>query len=131
MARKGWSSLSPGYRARLEKNGVSKGDYERGESIKSARGHKATPERPSQAISNPTQYPVYQRERDKLVSDITNKKQHWFSTAPVWNPTRSANKFKKDPPSMAELRRWNSLSRDEWLDAIREDDTAKAYLGYH
>jgi len=131
MARKGWSSLTPGYRARLERNGISESDYESGVSISSARGHARTPERPSQARDNPKQFPLYQQERTTLTNSIVAKKQHWFSTAPKWNPITSANKFKKDPPPMAALRRWNQLTRDEWLDAIREDASAVAYLGYH
>jgi hypothetical protein len=127
MARKGWTALSPGYRARLEKNGISKTAYEAGESIKEARGHKATPERPAQG----KQFPQYQQERDRLVRTITAKKQHWFGTSPKWNPDRANAKFRKDPPPMIRLRQWAKMTQEEWLDAIRSDDTAAAYLGYH
>lgn len=34
-----WESLSPAYRARLERNGVSKDDYRSGKSLTTARGH--------------------------------------------------------------------------------------------
>lgn len=127
MARKGWSALSPGYKARLEKAGISKSDYEQGQSIQTARGHANTPERPTQA----SKFPVYQAERTKLVNKVTAQKQAYFGNRPIWNPKRAASKFRKDPPPMTALRRWALLSREEWLDAIREDPSAAAYLGYH
>jgi hypothetical protein len=127
MARKGWNALSPGYRSRLEKNGISKTAYEAGESIKGARGHSRTPERPSQG----KQFPQYQQERDKLTKFITARKQHWFSTSPKWNPKRANEKFRKDPPSMVKLRQWVKMTMEEWIDAIRSDAATAAYLGYH
>lgn len=39
MARKGWDRLNPDYRARLQKGGVTKSKYERGEQLHKARGH--------------------------------------------------------------------------------------------
>lgn len=58
-ARKGWDQLSPAYRRRLGKAGVSERDYASGRSIKAARGHAFTPERPRQAARNPEMYPKY------------------------------------------------------------------------
>jgi len=127
VARKGWNSLSAGYKARLEKAGISKSDYESGQSIQSARGHAKTPERPTQAHK----FPVYQAQRSQLVNAITAKKQAYFGTRPIWNPKRAAAKFRKEPPPMAALKRWATLTKEEWLDAIREDHSAAAYLGYH
>ena len=37
--RKGWSSLSAGYRQRLIRQGITKHDYDTGQSLRSARGH--------------------------------------------------------------------------------------------
>lgn len=127
MPRKGWSTLSAGYRARLEKAGIGKKDYEGGASIQAARGHKATPERPTQAAN----FPTYNAERQRLVGIVTGKKQHFFGTSPKWNPLRAARIFKDKPPPMAKLRFWSSLSRQEWLDAVRESPDDIAYLGYH
>lgn len=45
MSRKGWDQLSPDYRGRLERAGISRSDYGRGESLSAARGHGSTPER--------------------------------------------------------------------------------------
>lgn len=43
--RKGWEELSPTYRRRLTRQGVTPEAYARGESIRAARGHSRTPER--------------------------------------------------------------------------------------
>lgn len=48
MARKGWDSLSDKYRARLERNGVTRSGYESGTSLGKARGHIRTPGQPSE-----------------------------------------------------------------------------------
>jgi hypothetical protein len=44
MARKSWGALTPAYRRRLERGGVSQSAYESGASLKAARGHARTPE---------------------------------------------------------------------------------------
>lgn len=128
MARKGWSSLSAGYKARLEKAGISKTDYERGQSIQAARGHAKTPERPTQKTGN---FPQYQAERARLTRRVVDLKQAYFGTTPVYNPGKAVARFRKEPPSMASLRHWAKLTKEEWIDAIRTDPTAGAYLGYH
>lgn len=128
MARKGWNALSAGYKSRLQKAGISKQDYEKGHSIQAARGHAATPERPTQKSGS---FPVYQAERDRLTRRVVDLKQAYFGTKPVFNPRKAVARFKKDPPSMEALRRWTKLTKEEWIDAIRTDPSAGAYLGYH
>jgi hypothetical protein len=56
-----WDSLSPAYRARLERNGIGRAAYLRGDSLKTARGKKPgqTPEHPKDAIKNPERYKGY------------------------------------------------------------------------
>jgi hypothetical protein len=127
MPRKGWNSLSADYRARLEKNGIGKKDYEKGASIQAARGHKATPERPTQAAA----FPIYKAQRDALVTKIVTRKHAFFGTSPKWNPLRAKKVFERNPPAMAKLRFWSSLSQEEWLDEIRKDADTASYLGYH
>jgi hypothetical protein len=39
MARKGWGQLSDAYKRRLERGGITRSKYERGESLQRARGH--------------------------------------------------------------------------------------------
>jgi len=41
--RKGWAQLSDTYRKRLERNGITQQQYEAGQSLGSARGHKHPP----------------------------------------------------------------------------------------
>lgn len=65
MPRRSWDSLSGSYRARLERGGVSRSDYESGASLSKARGHAKTPEHPSDAGRNPERYRDYLRERQR------------------------------------------------------------------
>jgi hypothetical protein len=58
--RKPWSELSPGYRARLEKAGITKSQHARGATLKKARGHAKTPEHGIRdAIRNPAKFREY------------------------------------------------------------------------
>ena len=129
MARKGWEDLSPGYRSRLERGGVSRAAYERGESLKSARGHGRTPERPS--LSNPQQFPQYHGERQRLVNAVNRRKQDLFGTSPKWNSAKAKANLIKYAPPMAKLKWAVNASEDEWLDAIRESPKEYSFLGYH
>jgi hypothetical protein len=86
MARRGWDTLSQGYRDRLQRSGISREGYERGESLSRARGHKETPEHGlKDAIKNPAKYRQYldarreRQERDdpqKLARLINQVNQH-------------------------------------------------------
>lgn len=42
--RKGWDDISPAYKQRLTRNGITKDAYSKGQSLSSARGHRDTPE---------------------------------------------------------------------------------------
>lgn len=128
MARKGWNALSANYKSRLQKAGITKKDYEKGRSIQAARGHAQTPERPTQKSGS---FIAYQSERDRLTTRLVDIKQAYFGTKPVFNPRKAIARFKKDPPSMASLKYWTSLTKEEWIDAIRTDPSAGSYLGYH
>lgn len=64
--RKQWGDLSPAYRRRLERGGITRSDYERGASLSAARGHKHTPERPEQAKRNPQRYRKYLQARQPI-----------------------------------------------------------------
>lgn len=127
--RKGWDSLAPGYRARLERGGVSRAGYERGESIKSARGHAKTPEHPK--AYNPKEFPTYHNERQKLVKDINQKKQDFFGASPKWNPQKAKASLAKYAPPMALLRWAMDADYGEWIDAIHDEPETYAFLGYH
>jgi hypothetical protein len=60
VRRKGWSELSPAYRSRLQRNGITESLYNRGTSLKTARGHNKTPEHGlKEALRNPRRYKKY------------------------------------------------------------------------
>jgi hypothetical protein len=59
-----WNALSPAYRARLERKGITLGRYIAGDNLKSARGKGSGPEHPGDAVKNPKKYPNY-RPRKK------------------------------------------------------------------
>lgn len=130
MARKGWDSLSPGYRQRLEKGGISKTAYNRGESLQKARGHAQTPERPSQPKQR-EKFPQYHSERQRLVNAVNRKKQDFFGTSPKWNPEKAKANMSKYAPPLALLRWAMDADYEEWLNAIREEPERYAWLGYH
>ena len=66
MARKAWQKLSPAYRKRLERGGISRTAYENGASLSRARGHRATPEHPSDVDHGDAErYSRYQNIRSK------------------------------------------------------------------
>jgi hypothetical protein len=62
--RRSWESLSPAYRARLSRYGITKSQYEHGRPLSGARGHGATPEHGlKSARKNPRKYGDYIRKR--------------------------------------------------------------------
>lgn len=64
-SRRSFDSLSDAYRRRLERGGIGRTQYERGDSLKAARGHKAgvTPEHPSDVKNNSREYGRYMSDR--------------------------------------------------------------------
>lgn len=129
MARKGFNALSTAYRKRLEKAGITQADYDSGASLAGARGHLHTPERPSQV--NPAKHANYLQRRDTLIQQVIRKKHYYFSMAPKWNPAHDTKAFENNPPSIATLKFWSGLTREEWIDAIRQDRDVTPFLGYH
>jgi hypothetical protein len=61
--RREWSSLTPAYRRRLERAGITPEQFAEGVSRKAARGHAMTPERPQRAFRNPDKFSEYLRRR--------------------------------------------------------------------
>jgi hypothetical protein len=62
--RRSWESLSPAYRGRLSRYGITKSQYESGRPLSGARGHGATPEHClKDARKNPKKYGDYIRKR--------------------------------------------------------------------
>jgi hypothetical protein len=83
---KQWGELSPAYRDRLArgfgKEGLTRdqvrGRYNRGTlgPVSAARGHAATPERPSDVIRNPQRYRDYLERQRKTVTGTGITKPH-------------------------------------------------------
>lgn len=77
--RKAWSELSPAYRERLARHGIGPEQHARGESIRSARGHRITPERKGgyerRAIELGLPYviPEYDELRDDMSQEERNQ----------------------------------------------------------
>jgi hypothetical protein len=127
--RKGWNDLSPGYRERILKAGLTREDFESGASIKKARGHANTPERP--VNFSPQKFPKYAAERKRLTQEMIRKKEQLFGDRLKFNGRRSSEIFAKKPPSLAKLRWAVAADEGELIDAIREDSETFAFIGYH
>ena len=61
-----WKNLTPAYKKRLIRAGITREKYIRGESRSAARGHAATPERPSRATRNPEKYSGYLSKQNRI-----------------------------------------------------------------
>jgi len=68
--RRSWDSLTPVYRRRLDRSGITRAGYESGAPLASARGHKSTPERPGRADRRPD-YAAYRAQRSKPMRVVT------------------------------------------------------------
>lgn len=126
--RAGWANLSPETRERYKRNGITKRGYDRGESLKKARGHEKTPERPSSY--DPKQYPQYHANRQKLYQEVARKKQEVWGTRPKWNPIQAAKNVEKAHPTVAKMQQVLDWDEGEWYDAITEDPAEYWWLGY-
>lgn len=63
--RRSWDSLTPAYRGRLSRGGITKSAYESGASIKKARGHGQTPEHGiREALRHPEKYKSYIKRKN-------------------------------------------------------------------
>lgn len=129
MARKGWQSLSAGYRQRLEKAGISQQDYDSGVSIQKARGHGQTPENPRNY--DPVDYPIYHTERERLIQELEDRKRELWGDSPRWDERKAARNIREYPPSLQQMRWAVQATDEEIMDAIREAPQDYAWLGYH
>lgn len=99
MASRNWNNLSDSYRSRLERNGISRSDYESGASLDKVRGHGATPEHPERAESNPERYKDYLGTRNQLINDIQRAKRELFDASGKFNNAHSKKYIKVDSAS--------------------------------
>lgn len=140
MARKGWNELSDAYRKRLERAGITKGKYDKGESIKAARGHAKTPERPSEAYSvqGRSKFREYLERAGTLRKKVFDRKVRMFSDRFKWNEERSRQYVMNGgsevaKPGVRELEAMLDLTDDEIEELIHDpniDDQWK-FLWYH
>lgn len=130
MARKGWDSLSPNYRRRLEKAGLSKSDYESGVSLSKARGHAKTPEHGVKNV-NKAKYPEYFSQREKLIQELQRRKREMWGDRPRWDESRSMSHIRQKPISNQALKWALEADESDLIDAIREDAETFLFLGYH
>lgn len=146
MARRGWESLTPAYRQRLTRAGVTRAQYERGESLQAARGHAGTPERPERAVRHPGQYGDYLARRDRMVRRFMARKERLFSDVHKFNVRRAAQNALVNPitgqaPTMQFMTRFLKMSaadvdRINWpkwnpLTESWDGDVIYAVLWYH
>jgi len=82
MARN-WDALGDSTRTRYERAGISRSDYESGVSLKAARGHAETPERPMEATRHPERYETYVGLRN----DIRALKRELYGDRPKFRDT--------------------------------------------
>ncbi|QRX91110.1 hypothetical protein [Streptomyces noursei] len=106
-SRREWSALSDGYRSRLERKGIDRAAYESGASLKSARGHRETPEHPRDAARRPADFTAYRVRNAKRINVLTDEglrrvrldkadrskvAQHW-NAARLWAKKGQAEKI--------------------------------------
>jgi hypothetical protein len=73
-SRKGWQALSPAYRLRLSRAGITEKQYKTGKSLRAARGKASTPEHGArEALRNPDKFRDYIARNPEAVAIETNK----------------------------------------------------------
>ena len=140
MASRSWAGLSPAYRRRLERAGITQARYESGASVQVARGHGKTPEHPERATRNPAKYREYISERQDIIRRVLQKKARVFGDRIKYNATRSEYNVRHpvnrmgtpQTPNWAAMRRFLKMSNAE-IDAIdwTADKEEYSFLFYH
>lgn len=135
-----WSSLSAAYRARLTRAGISPRDYEAGASLKAARGHSQTPEKPSEYAKHPGKFRKYAERRKPLTQEVGAKKERIFRNRIKYDGpnswqyvTKGNSKEKILPPTLAQLALVAAMTDEEFEDfqyEKKEDDDWR-FLWYH
>lgn len=141
--RKAWDELSPGYRARLERSGFTRADFDAGASRQAARGHGKTPERPERAAQKPERYRDYVAARAELEERVIERKRQVWGSGDHWRWDRSEknvhrNPITRRPPDMTTLRKFLAMTNDQLValaarvGAIRAEGMEEwGFLFYH
>lgn len=133
--RKPWESLSQSYRDRLTKKGITPEMHSRGASIKAARGHEHTPERPTQSRGK-KEYSDYNSRRRSLVSQVNRRKQQLWGDTHDYHPARSrritdSGSDSEHAPSLSKLQ-WAANATDDELERMAASkDEEYSFLWYH
>lgn len=137
MARRAWESLSSDYRARLVRNGITKGQYESGANLKAARGHRTTPEHPRDVVKHPERYREYVQRAASLQRQVYERKLRIFGDRIKYNDEHSRRYvFTGDQdipvPGTTQLRRALEMTDDEFEEAVGfYEDSDWSFLWYH
>jgi hypothetical protein len=118
---------------------MTRTEYERGASLKAARGHAATPERPSRAYQpqNREKYSGYLERRATLERKVAVKKQEIWGATENFNARRSQQNIHEmptsgDPAKMANMARFIELGEDLFDEPDFDwDDDQWEFLYYH
>lgn len=134
--RKAWDSLSPEYRERLSRAGITPAMHEAGESIRAARGHAHTPEHPVEGIADAARFKEWFATRQALVRRVARRKERLFGSSHKWNGRKNYDYVRlgydgKHPPSNALLRWALNASDDEIMSALESRDEDYSFLFYH
>jgi len=93
--RKEWDSLTPTYRARLSRAGITKAGFEGGASIQKARGHAATPEHGvAQALKNPAKFSKYIAKKNVPAPGLSAMQEAIRKNAELDKAFKSMERFK-------------------------------------
>lgn len=133
MARQLWETLSPAYRGRLERGGITRTAYESGVSLAKARGHAATPEHPREAEKekNRERYRRYRDKKAELAKKVQGVKERWFGNRESWNPVNSEKALKNK--GTRELQRVYDLisEYEDFDDFLADGNEIDESLYYH
>jgi hypothetical protein len=118
-----WSALSSAYRTRLLRAGVTQKQYEAGASLKAARGHKETPERPMEAIKQPSKYQKYRAKAKGLAQQIEDRKAALWDSRYKYHNARSRSYVQgkeKDvkAPGIRMMLKALAMTDEEWEDKV-------------
>jgi hypothetical protein len=129
MARKGWDQLSPQYKKRLEKSGITESDYNSGVSLQRARGHSRTPEHPHEM--DKVKHRSYYMERLRLIDQLQSKKRRVFGDRPRWSENLSMNNIRQKRLTKNQMIAALAIPDEEIIDAILEAPEEFEFFGYH
>ena len=146
--RRVWSALSSDYRTRLMRSGITRETYEAGTSLKKARGHSETPERPADAIRQPSRYQKYRLKMKGLQQQVLDRKAALYGDRFKYHDERARRYvFTGDPlndvkaPGVVKMTLMLTMTDDELEDetyqqALRDRDDPSGdddwrFLFYH